>query len=156
MAGVSLATAMEAIPGAIITILNTARTAPAEAPPLAEVEAVIRGDRSRGRKEIPVIWVLPERADATSTRVSMAEEWDLSVALVAIVKNADPETGNKKAIELASKARGLFLTKGNRTLGLNYVRDIKSGRFEPNSPYDGEGNIFAALAELKIDFLTQE
>lgn len=144
----TLSEALEDIPDAIITALQQATT-------LSDVKAVVRGDRSRGRKDLPVLWVLPEYATPTTSRLSMAEEWEMSVSLVAIVKNEDPEKGNMAAIDLAARARGVFITKGSRNLSLGYVRDIKSGKFEFSSPYDGEGNIYASLAELKITFITQ-
>lgn len=143
-----LSEALEDIPGAIITALQGSES-------LTDVRAIVRGDRSRGRKELPVIWVIPEYATPTSSRLSMAEEWEMTVSLVAIVKNENPEEGNKAAIDLASRARGVFITKGSRNLSLRYVRDIRSGKFEFSSPYDGEGNVYASLAELKITFITQ-
>ena len=149
MSGTDLATAVNGIIGAIINELATA-----QASTLKDVVAISRGDRSRGRQGLPMLWVLPEVANPTSTRLSMAEEWEMSVNLVALVKEDDPATGNQNAISLAARARNVILT-GNRNLTLPYVRDVRSGRFEMNSPYDGEGNLYASLAELKITFITR-
>ena len=142
-------TAYEGIVAGVVTVLETAT---AEAGLLAGVEEIIRGDRARGRQKVPCVYAFPERVDDEAHTGGKLETFNLSIALISVVKSGDPAAGSALAGSLATRARSVVLA--NSPLGLGYVRDIVSGRFEPTSPFDNEGQHFGALAEVRIKFQT--
>ena len=122
---------------------------------LEGVTTVVRGDRARPTPRPPSIWIYPEGATPNHRAMSIREEWDLSLILVAQVQNDNPDEGYQQVTALAAKARSVMLR--DRTLGMpELVRDVKSGRFEPSGPWHREGNMFGAGAVVVVTFITNE
>lgn len=149
--------AFDGIMDAAITKLEAATV---EGALLADVKAVVRGDRHRTPPDTPTIWAFAETAQMVGRPTTIREPWTLPLALVAIVKSDDPEEGYNKASRLAALARHVMLRdaddKPDRRLGLDYVQDVKSGRFEPSGPWHREGHLFAAVAVVMVTFLTDD
>jgi hypothetical protein len=121
---------------------------------LDEVEEIVRGDRARPQPLTPAVFVYTEAARNDPTPRSLHETWTLPVILVAVVKDSDPESGYRKATELAAKARSIVL-KGSR-IDLDYVQDIRSSRFEASAPWLKEGQLFYSLAVVDVIFTILE
>lgn len=144
--------AFEAIVDAITNMLITATGAGGL---LADVSAVVRGDRARPRPATPSLWVFAEAANPVHQPTTIQESWTLPVVLAAIVKSEDPEEGYRLASSIAARARSVVLT--DRTLGLRHVvQDTRSGRFEPGGPWHQEGNLYSAVAIIQVTFRIRE
>ncbi len=122
----------------------------------AELAAsVVRGERARTTPKVPALWVYGVEARPNHDRRSYAEMWEFEVAIVAITKSDNPETGAKTATTLAAEARSEILK--DRSLGnRNYVQDTKSGRFEPSGPDTQKETLFAATAMIVVEFTILE
>jgi hypothetical protein len=155
--------AFDGIMDAVVAKLEAARAAATEETPaglLADVQSIVRGDRARGRPDEPAIWVYAETANVRSRPTTIREGWELPLALVAIVKNDNPEEGYNEASRLSALARHVVLRDANdrpeRTFGLAYVQDTRSGRYEPSGPWHRDGNLFASVAVVVVTFITDD
>jgi hypothetical protein len=145
--------ALDGITGAVQTLLE----AEVKSGGLLEgVTSITRGDKARGNPYPPCLWVWIDTANPDTYTVTRSELWEIPVTIVSVVKDSDPESGYAAATTLAAKARSTILCE--RDLGgLAYVREVKSGRFTPSSPYyrDDKSQCSAA-AEILVKFITLE
>lgn len=149
---VFLEDAIEAILDAMVEILDDARTSGGE---LAEVVAVVRGDRTRPMPKMPALWLVPEPATNSDTSPGLAESWSMPVRIAALVKSDDPAEAGRDCVKLAARARRLVL--GVRRLGLAYVNDVTSTAFDAAARHgDPNRNLFWADATVTVRFRIRE
>jgi hypothetical protein len=125
---VDLAEAVEAILDAMIAAVDEAREPDG---PLEDIRSVVRGDRARPQPAMPAVWVVPEPASCDATtgaRAAIAETWTMPVRIAALVSSDDPEAAGREVVRIAALARRAVL--GDRRLGLPYVNDVTSTRFD--------------------------
>lgn len=120
---------------------------------LEGVKSIIRGDRSRPTPKAPAIWIFPQTSVQNQT-MSIKEDWDLPIQLIAIVKNTDPVLGYYESFKLASKARSVILQ--NRKLGLKFVSDTISKSFSPTDAPNNRKNLYAHYSLLNTRFYVLE
>jgi len=123
--------------------------------PLSEVQAVVRGDRSRGVPPLPAIWVYPEKANCESRTYGDPETWVMPVTLAALVRSDDPDAGARACARLAAEARRAVLV--DRHLGLDCVVDIVSAAFD-GAARSSERNrtLYWADAQIRVRFTVEE
>lgn len=149
---VSLSTALEAILDAIVAALQAATVTGGT---LEEVQAVVRGDRTRGLPARPSLWVVPDPAQNDHTTLGLGESWTLPVTIAALVSNDDPEQGARDAVRLAALARTEVLR--DRRLGLAYVLDVTSTAFDAAArTTEANRNLYWADATVTVRFKTLE
>lgn len=123
---------------------------------LEGVTSITRGDKARGNPYPPCLWVWTDTAIPEVHSLSRAELWEIPVTIVSVVKDDNPEAGYAKATTLAAKARSAVLNDRS-LIGTDCVRDVKSGRFTPSSPYyKDDKSQCSAAAELLVKFITLE
>lgn len=121
------------------------------------VTSVNRGDKSRTSPYPPCLWVWGSTMTPHSpgSTITHAEIWEIPITIVSVVKDDDPELAFAEANRLAAKARSAI--KKTRGLGLAYVNDTRSGRFEPASPYyRDDKHQTSAAAEMIVRFVVME
>lgn len=121
---------------------------------LEGVASVVRGDRTRTGVLTPSVWLFAESARNEHPPRALHETWTFPVVLTSVVKADDTEEGYRKATRIAARARSAVLA--NRTLGLRYVQDTRSSRFDAAAPWQREGNLFAAVAVVEVVFTILE
>ena len=121
-----------------------------------EIKDVIDGDRVRTKPAVPSIWVFGEPAEPEHT-TSMRDTWTYPIMLLGVVKDDNPDEGRHLSNTIAALARSSVIKyqKGRR-LGLNYVQDVRSGRFQPSAEWLNEDNMYAAAALIEVIFLIKE
>jgi len=145
----------EAVEAILMSIKGSLVAATVDGGLLQDVNSVVRGDRARSRPEAPTIWVFADIAQMTGTPTTLRETWKFPVILTAIYKEPeDPEVGYSQASKLAALARSVVLQ--DRTLGLQFVQDTKSTRFEVSSPWHKEGDLYASVAVVEVTFAILE
>jgi hypothetical protein len=145
----------EALEGILDAIVAALKEATKEDGLLEGVQTIVRGDRARPNPDQPAIWVYAMPADPDHSQRSYAELFKMDVALLAIVKDSEPEDGYKAANKFAARARSVVLK--DRSLGKRkYVQDVRSGRYEPSGPTMQKDTLFAALAFVQVHFLILE
>jgi len=151
---VYLEDALEGIMGAVVSKLEDA-TATGEL--LDGVKKIVRGDRHDGVPPTPAIWVWAEPASNSHPPRSIQESWTMDIVLTPVVKAIkDSEFGRREATRLAARARTVVIR--DRRLGLSYVQDTISDRFEASAPWhsDVKAGLFSAVAHIKITFNVYE
>ena len=144
---VRLDEAVEAIVDAIVEAVTGEAVAGGD----VDAVSVVRGDRARPMPELPAVWVVPDQAVHNGTTYGDEEQWDLGVALAGMVSADDPEEGGRAAARLAARARSAVLV--DRTLGLEYVIDVKSTLFDSSSrSSERNRNIHWADATIQVTF----
>lgn len=130
---VLLETAIEEILDAMVDTLEAAASSESSPPTddLSEIRTIVRGDRARPQPENPSLWLFPGIAVADHTTHGLAEAWTMPVTIAALVSSDDPEQGARDAVRLAARARSRVLR--SRRLGLAYVQDVVSTRFDPGA-----------------------
>jgi hypothetical protein len=79
----------------------------------------------------------------------------MPVRIAALVSNDDPEQGGRDCVRLAARARAQVL--GDRRLGLAYVNDVKSTRFEAAArTSERNRNLHWADATVTVRFRIRE
>lgn len=143
--------AVEAVLDAVETALQAAVTPGGLLEGAAEV---VRGDRARPRPDVPAVWIFAEMATISHTTSGLAELWTLPVVLAAlIVETEDPPDGYREATRWAGRALEVVLREGtNRNLGLDFVEDVVSSRFEASSPRMRQKNIYWSDAVVDVRF----
>jgi hypothetical protein len=123
--------------------------------PLSEVQAVVRGDRSRGVPPLPAIWVYPEKANYESRTYGEPETWVMPVTLAALVRSDDPEAGGRACARLAAEARRAALV--DRQLGLDYVVDTVPAAFD-GAARSSERNrtLYWADSQIRVTLTVEE
>jgi hypothetical protein len=147
--------AIEEIIDAMIAAIDDARQESDSDAPLAAVQKVIRGNRTRPMPDLPAIWVVPQVAVNAQTSPGLAEVWTMPVTIAAMVKDDDPDDGSRLAARLAARARSVVL--GGRRLGLDYVNDVVSTNLNPVAVHGNRNrNIHATDATVTVRFLVRE
>lgn len=116
---------------------------------LENVKTIVRGDRTRPNPTPPSIWIFPQTGLNNQT-MSIKEDWELPVQLVAIVKDTDPIQGYYNSFKLAANARSAILK--NRKLGVECVRDTVSKSFNATQAPNNRKNLYAHFALLNTHF----
>jgi hypothetical protein len=121
----------------------------------SDVESVVSGARARPMPKLPAIWVLPEPATASQATFGDEEEWTLQLTLAAVARSDDPEAAAALVAELA--ARALSAALSDHRLGLEYVTDVQSLRFD-GAARTAEQNrtIHWADATVRVIFTVEE
>lgn len=96
---------VEAILDAIVAAIEAATAVPGSG--LEDVKSVVRGERARPMPLMPAVWVVPQPAEATQSTYGNEEAWRMPVALAALVKADDAETGTRTAQRIAARAAGV-------------------------------------------------
>ena len=155
VAEVTLADALDGILEAVRERLQAAAVPGGR---LEEVKDVVRGDRARPQPRMPALWIVPEPAVVPNdTTPGLAESWQLPLRLAALVKDDDPDEGARAAVRLAAEARSVALGGSSRRLGLPYVNDIVSTRFDAAVRRGGQNrNLHWADATVTVRFRIRE
>lgn len=140
----------------ILTALQTALAGElGETRRLADVETIVIGERSRPRPDLPALWVFGDIAVANHITAGIAETWELPVTLVSIVQSDEPESAYRQAASIAARARSVVLK--DRRLGLDFVNDVVSTRFEPSRETSIDNRtIYSAAATVTVRFRIHE
>lgn len=142
------------LPDAIDGILNALQStaqAGRQAGKLPGLRSIVLGDRARPRPDLPSLWIFTGPALNDHTTHGLAETWRMPVHLVVLVNEDLPEDGYRLAADLAARARKLILE--DRRLGLDYVADVVSTRFEPSREQQLDHlTIYASAATVTVRF----
>lgn len=150
MAGVRLRLdqALEQLVRAAVERLEAAR----DGGLLDGIEAVVSGDRARGRPPTPYLWVAIAEWREETTH---ALHYDVTVTLMAtaMVASDDPEHGWLDAMLWAARARSVLLA--GRKLDLDWVQDTQPASGTPVGQIR-DGRRFAAAARVDVEFQLRE
>jgi hypothetical protein len=127
MTTVMLEDAVVAILDAMVAIVKDAKKSGGD---LAEVKSLVWGNSTRPFPDTPVVWIVPEAAEVEDTTPGLAESWTMAVHIIVGTRSDDIEKAKKDAIRLAAIARRLILAARRLGLGLPYVNDVVSTRFD--------------------------
>ena len=123
---------------------------------LEDVEEVVRGEHVRGKPKTPTIWIFTDTVNTEGEPTSMRESWILPLVVVSVVYDSqDARRGQKKATELAAKARSVLLKSRNLDLQ-GKVHGVRSVTFEPRGRFNEGSGVFSAACVLSVSFTTLE
>lgn len=126
-----------------------------EAGALEGIAAVVLGERSRGRPDLPCLYIFAASANVQPTRMALREEWTMPLTVVCLVQLDEPEEGYLQSMDYASRARSVLLA--DRKLGLEYVNDVVSASFEPAYQTSVDNRtIYGAAATVNVRFTVYE
>ena len=118
---------------------------------LSDVNTIVLGDRARPHPELPSLWVFAAPALNEHTSHGLAETWSMPVNLVALRNDEVPEQGFRATADLAARANKIIVSQ--RDLGLGFVVDVTSTRFEPTREQTLDHLvIYAAAATVTVKF----
>jgi hypothetical protein len=121
---------------------------------LDAVRDVIVGDRQRALPNLPALWIVPQPATYEQADYGDAELWMLDVALAALVKNDDPETGARVARQLAARARQVAIEAARE---VDDVVDAVSRTFDPHARRSERNNaLHWTDATIRVTFVVSE
>ncbi len=152
---IQLDAALEGIMDGIEALIKAEMDQEKETSTLKDIETLVRGNKSRPSPRAPAVWIRGLTAMADHSQRSYAEKWTVSVLILAIVKNTDPEVSYKEATSLAARTRSAILK--DRSLGQRkYVQDVKSKSFEMSGPDTGNEALAIATATIEVSFVILE
>lgn len=149
---VTLSVAIDAIMDGIIADLNAER---ANGQSLEDVILLARGDRAEPSPDVPAIYATPmDMAISTrqGTTMNLTEWWEMPVQLASMVKNDIPASGYQAATDLVARARAVLITLNSTNFDLAYVKDVRSGKFQPAGPWSRENDYYRATATVVVLF----
>lgn len=143
---------MPSLDEAIDQLLEQARAALEQAPELASVRTVVRGEVARPMPELPAIWIVPEPATQDADTYGPQETWTLPLGLAALVRDDDPDAGARTAASLAALARRVVLKEA----WPSWVIWVRSRRVDLAARSDRDRNLHWADVTVEVRFVVEE